>query len=396
MQAVAAILIAAATGANPWTLPEAQDSVSAPETRTALDDSVLLAQQRADLKPAPLRQPAPARAANTNPYRRQGSVQPADHQQRNNVGDFIQPTQYVGEDAWPTSGAHRRDRQTPDGQTDRQTTPNLFNASPTPGADPYRPNAGREPDIPSFDEQFSSQNTDAFTTVEQPSGGSFRSQPRSLHSRDSVAGQGPINVPVFDQPEVVDHQLNTSPRQPIRRAQLDDPQRRAGDLRTNMRGSTQNAPALTDPFRRETATNPPFQPQRVLQKPQQSQGVVSGANSPPTQIQTDDAAFAQTPDIEVGVSSQQELLIKKPKKVVGDAAEQIRETAQGGGALLYLLLFASLGLNLYLGWIAWDTYNRYQDMISDLRYSGASNRRDRIERDHIDRRSERRLAESAY
>ncbi|MCA9189941.1 MAG: hypothetical protein KDA99_30160, partial [Planctomycetales bacterium] len=34
-----------------------------------------------------------------------------------------------------------------------------------------------------------------------------------------------------------------------------------------------------------------------------------------------------------------------------------------------LALFASVALNFYLGWITWDTYDRYQDLISDLRES---------------------------
>jgi len=49
---------------------------------------------------------------------------------------------------------------------------------------------------------------------------------------------------------------------------------------------------------------------------------------------------------------------------------------------IVLILFASIGLNLYLGLIAWDTYNRYQDLVGDMRHSvGAP-------------RSERRLAEA--
>ena len=51
-----------------------------------------------------------------------------------------------------------------------------------------------------------------------------------------------------------------------------------------------------------------------------------------------------------------------------------------------LALFASVGLNLYLGWIAWDTYNRYQDLVADMRTTGP--RRER-------RRERRRFTEPA-
>jgi hypothetical protein len=51
------------------------------------------------------------------------------------------------------------------------------------------------------------------------------------------------------------------------------------------------------------------------------------------------------------------------------ANERIR---RGNSYFLTLLaLFGSIGLNMYLGWIAWDTYSRYQDLVTDLRYTGS-------------------------
>jgi hypothetical protein len=47
--------------------------------------------------------------------------------------------------------------------------------------------------------------------------------------------------------------------------------------------------------------------------------------------------------------------------------------------LSMLLLFGSIGLNIYLSWIAVDTYNRYQDLVSDMRATRA--RRDHGESD---------------
>ena len=64
-----------------------------------------------------------------------------------------------------------------------------------------------------------------------------------------------------------------------------------------------------------------------------------------------------------------------------------------GVFLTLLVLFASVGLNMYLGWVAWDTYNRYQELVSDVRYSNprGSSRR---ERDHDRSYGERELADS--
>jgi hypothetical protein len=57
---------------------------------------------------------------------------------------------------------------------------------------------------------------------------------------------------------------------------------------------------------------------------------------------------------------------------------------QGGSYFMTLLmLMGSIGLNLYLGWIAWDTYNRYQDMVADIRYSGP--RREPMRDDFVER-----------
>ncbi|HEY6565117.1 MAG TPA: hypothetical protein VIY86_11505, partial [Pirellulaceae bacterium] len=55
------------------------------------------------------------------------------------------------------------------------------------------------------------------------------------------------------------------------------------------------------------------------------------------------------------------------------------DSLRGSNAFSMLLLFASIGLNIYLGWIAWDTYNRYQDLVSDMRSNRA--RRERTELD---------------
>ena len=63
-----------------------------------------------------------------------------------------------------------------------------------------------------------------------------------------------------------------------------------------------------------------------------------------------------------------------------------------GGSFMttMLALFGSIGLNLYLGWVAWDTYNRYQDLVHDVRYTGS--RRDSSR----DEYASERVVEAAY
>lgn len=55
--------------------------------------------------------------------------------------------------------------------------------------------------------------------------------------------------------------------------------------------------------------------------------------------------------------------------------------------MVLLVLLASLSANVYLGWIAWDTYNRYQDLVGDIRMS-------RSRRERGPRGSERDYEES--
>jgi hypothetical protein len=58
-------------------------------------------------------------------------------------------------------------------------------------------------------------------------------------------------------------------------------------------------------------------------------------------------------------------------ETAGDAASPTKATspsqrAWGPLLLSVLALFGSLGFNLYLGWIAWDLYSRYQDAVDDV------------------------------
>lgn len=62
---------------------------------------------------------------------------------------------------------------------------------------------------------------------------------------------------------------------------------------------------------------------------------------------------------------------------VDNVRHEVAQQRRGNMGITMILLFASIGLNIYLGWIAWDTYSRYDAMVSDLR----SPRRERYDRD---------------
>ena len=53
--------------------------------------------------------------------------------------------------------------------------------------------------------------------------------------------------------------------------------------------------------------------------------------------------------------------------LAGNDNPLVRAQGQWGWlALCLLALFFSIGANIYLGWIAWDTHARYQDLVDDL------------------------------
>ncbi len=110
MQAVALFLIAAATGANPWSLPAADDVVSPPATRAELDDAATIAEHRARLEQSAHQQPAPVAPATINPYRNRGGVRPAGHEQQSGASGNVQLAQYVDDDVWSTAGAVRGEK----------------------------------------------------------------------------------------------------------------------------------------------------------------------------------------------------------------------------------------------------------------------------------------------
>ncbi len=70
-------------------------------------------------------------------------------------------------------------------------------------------------------------------------------------------------------------------------------------------------------------------------------------------------------------------------QVAGNTQTYDDRTLQRGGFMTLLALFGSIGLNLYLGWIAWDTYVRYQDLVADIRYT--SPRREPVRDEYVER-----------
>lgn len=57
-----------------------------------------------------------------------------------------------------------------------------------------------------------------------------------------------------------------------------------------------------------------------------------------------------------------------PQRTVNRPSAAAPQRNKDGVFLTLLALFASVGLNMYLGWVAWNTYSRYQDLVSDVRY----------------------------
>lgn len=165
---------------------------------------------------------------------------------------------------------------------------------------------------------------------------------------------------------------------------------------------------MTPPASNRTAT-----PQRTYQQPRMNQ-----ASAPADTTAYGDAGYSatQTPTPNTVVTPPPDRT-NKPVATVASALQSpvvnhavanqyntesndvVVPQRSGNLGLTMMTLFASLGLNLYLGWIAWDTYNRYQDMVADLR--SPAPRRDRYDRDGDAGRGvstafeDRRVAESA-
>lgn len=120
-----------------------------------------------------------------------------------------------------------------------------------------------------------------------------------------------------------------------------------------------------------TRSYPPAEPTRPISNP-----ILQNQNPPVT---------AQTPITRTPITHAP---ITRAAQEIQRGAIETGEAVRNGGSyfMTLLTLFASVGLNLYLGWIAWDTYNRYQDLVSDMRSTGS--RRER-------RRERRRFTEPA-
>jgi hypothetical protein len=157
---------------------------------------------------------------------------------------------------------------------------------------------------------------------------------------------------------------------------------------------SENANEPQPTTRPNTAIAQPIQTPHLTEIPN-----VSSTDTAPPVLTT---SKVKAPDVSASATSNSIDVTAEPREaknmaptipVTTDPNANIR----GGGTLLYLAFFASVGLNFYLGWITWDTYNRYQDMVSDIRHSNTSARRERVERgrDSADRRKDRHLVDSS-
>jgi hypothetical protein len=68
----------------------------------------------------------------------------------------------------------------------------------------------------------------------------------------------------------------------------------------------------------------------------------------------------------VGLASQDKRSVSEARDTGPQQTLNLADNRSWLVLLLMLGLFASLGFNLYLGWIAWDIHGRYQDAIADL------------------------------
>ncbi len=393
MQAVA-LLFFAATG-GPWALP-AVDTSRPQATQTGLDDAAVLAQDRAQLRRATRQQPSPlVPQFSANPNRaRSGVVQTGYNDDVPPRNADVRLTQYTEQDAWPGAG-QARNAQHAAAQLSESRRTNagagpLGSATHTPpkrlttlstagdpftglstetGADTYNPQTNNTLDS----SPASTYAPPRFGSTQHPSRGAAPPS-ATLNRRSQVA-----NSNEFSQETAVT-------TQPIPRPQTSGVSRRTPpsprsvyDSFSNTNSELNTSSGLRSAAEQRTVgSSSSFD--RVAANQRQSGSVDSGSYGQSAATQGAHSAV----DAANRASSKNEQLGRQ-------GADVIDRTTKGGNPMLLLMFFASVGLNFYLGWIAWDTYNRYQDMVSDMRRtSGSSPRRDRGNTE----RRDRRLAES--
>lgn len=418
MQAVAFLLLAAV--GSPWAIPEsnatekptaAQAAVAPqrPATRVKLDDSAILQRHRAALERATRQQAvAPAAPVRRNPYRDsrsasgQSGVRLAGFDQPESDVNKVELAQHVPT-AWPTTGKSR----------ETEAAGNLG------AGDPYSrgaSNAGEpefqlpEFDMPEFGEDSNSglvadprdaaarrnaaANRSAANraTLDHSAGG----RAATYRNQEPFAGARPLqnNVRPAQQPAARRQRTPAAVNVPEFDA------RGTIGTRTNRRvpALVSQVPAQTAPVLSVPNNDPYKRIESAVQTPVVDRSIPAATE---VRAQYSDRVTPQDRGLGInvsnpipGVTAGAKNAIEKTGNVVGNAADEISRTSRGGNGLLTLAFFASVGLNFYLGWIAWDTYNRYQDMVSDMRYSGNGGaRRDRLDRD-ADRRGDRRLGET--
>ena len=423
MQATAFLLFAAV--GSPWAIPDAEPASSEavrrrPATRAQLDDQSILDKHRADLERATQQHVAPV-APKLNPYRRapaggNGEVRLAGYEQPEPNSEGVKLAQNVPT-AWPTTSRNRDTIRPVENRAAIQPSSGLGEGDPYPASHGSKTAtaAGTEdfsmPDFDTPDYRSDTVDTDTFksnTGSGLPGSAPNRGlnprnvNPRSVNPRvtgeyagkydqdDSLTGGRPLPGrvrPPSQADRVVPQQPSSRPQStPVMESPRFDPLGTIGAMGTQQRptgyrqAQTRSAAPPADLYNREDAsTQPP-----VLKQPRVG---------PPTYAQRPNVGDVGDNDPLAGVAAEAKEILNETGVAAGNAADRLGESTRGGNGLLLLAFFASVGLNFYLGWIAWDTYNRYQDMVSDMRYSGSSPRRERLDRD-VERRGDRRLAET--
>ena len=419
MQAVAMLLIAVSAGANPWDTPQAAEQTAPGQARvdapwdgdTALDDHQYQLDLAARRKTEPVA-PAPMNRLQQNPYR---GVQPATNNHTAEANRKVRLAQFVENDAWPTAGtaaaAARDNNQNvvggnpPAAQRARSEYLDTYPAAKQPAARQADSFGSQQTEsgfvLPSAENRVPATIHDPYRLDSLDRSDETRRYPPSSQ-RTTLPAAGPAaGIPATtDRPA----NANTS----------DEFDSRGGGFRQSTADRLRHPagrPAMQDPYvtyqsdnanpQQLTSTptraySQPLQTPRLAETPTASPSITVPPVLTNANIKSPaEAAPAMSNPIEVTADSGETTKVAPTLAVATDPNTYTR----GGGTLLLLAFFASVGLNFYLGWIAWDTYNRYQDMVSDIRYSNTSARRERVERerDLVDRRSagDRHLVDSA-
>ncbi len=405
IKSVAILLIAVSAGASPWDTPEAAGQTAAEQAPvgSSWGGDAALADHQYQLDLDARRSTQPLAPTPMNSSRNRSPLRQGQPPARGGVRDpnrDVRLAQFVDDDAWPTAGAAADGRDIRQGGRVRENSSRgAQTARPSylgtnPGANPTNGTQADAGFVPPAAENRVPATLDDPYQIDRPN-------PTRRYA--PIAPQ--TNPAAADPRETSHRQIDAMPDDTF-----DSRHYRPAD--DSPRDTQQVPPSgtLNDPYAaygnensrlRQPAPRPTTQFVQPIGTPRiaDTANVDSDAAPPPvfttSKINTPPMTPAATAATVDPTDPAQTTAAASTLPV---AIDQQNNHERGGGTLLLLAFFASVGLNFYLGWIAWDTYNRYQDMVSDIRYSNTSARRERVERDRdlVDRRSsnDRRLVDS--